>query len=68
MNTKETIFQEIEQISESLLPELLNFVQFLKYKHQQDKRETALLSEPALAEDWSTPEEDEAWQHLSREM
>ncbi len=26
--------------------------------------ETALLSEPALAEDWLRPEEDEAWSHL----
>ncbi|MGE3887221.1 MAG: hypothetical protein AB7H81_12370 [Vicinamibacterales bacterium] len=26
--------------------------------------ETALLSEAALAEDWSRPEEDEAWKHL----
>ncbi len=26
--------------------------------------ETALLSEPALAEDWNRPEEDEAWLHL----
>ena len=26
--------------------------------------DTALLSEPALAEDWNRPEEDEAWQHL----
>lgn len=26
--------------------------------------ETALLSEQALAEDWSRPEEDEAWAHL----
>ena len=28
--------------------------------------ETALLSEPALAEDWSRPEEDEAWSHLQQ--
>lgn len=27
--------------------------------------ETALLSEPALAEDWLRPEEDEAWSHLT---
>jgi hypothetical protein len=27
--------------------------------------ETALLSEKSLAEDWSRPEEDEAWQHLA---
>jgi len=28
--------------------------------------ETALLSEPALAEDWNKPEEDAAWSHLQR--
>jgi hypothetical protein len=26
--------------------------------------ETALLSEPALAEDWDRPEEDVVWSHL----
>ena len=26
--------------------------------------ETALLSEQALTEDWTRPEEDEAWSHL----
>ena len=26
--------------------------------------DTALLSEPALAEDWSRTEENEAWSHL----
>ena len=29
-----------------------------------DVAETALLSEQSLAEDWSRPEEDEAWSHL----
>ncbi|HEY0546118.1 MAG TPA: hypothetical protein VGC91_12130 [Pyrinomonadaceae bacterium] len=28
--------------------------------------ETALLSEQALAEDWSRPEEEEAWSHLQQ--
>ena len=28
--------------------------------------ETAILSEPALAEDWSRPEEDAAWSHLQQ--
>lgn len=28
--------------------------------------ESALLSEQALAEDWSRPEEDEAWSHLQQ--
>jgi hypothetical protein len=29
--------------------------------------ETALLSEPALAEDWNRPEEEAAWSHLQQE-
>ena len=29
-----------------------------------DIPETALLSEPALAENWDRPEEDAAWSHL----
>ncbi len=33
-----------------------------------DAAETALLSEPALAEDWNRPEEDAAWSHLQREQ
>jgi hypothetical protein len=31
-----------------------------------DAAESALLSEPALAEDWNLPEEDEAWSHLQQ--
>jgi len=65
MNPKESLFTEIEQIPESLYPEVLNFIDYLKYKHHlKEKTETALLSESALAKDWLTTEEDEAWQHL----
>ncbi len=32
-----------------------------------DVNETVLLSEPALAKDWSRPEEDKAWSHLQSE-
>ena len=28
--------------------------------------ETALLSEPSLAEDWNRPEEEEAWSYLQQ--
>jgi hypothetical protein len=31
-----------------------------------DPRESAQLSEPALAEDWNRPEEDTAWSHLQQ--
>ena len=64
MNAKESLLTEIEAIPESLIPEVLNYVQYIKYKHQNEKLEPALLSETALAHDWLTPEEDEAWQHL----
>ncbi len=64
MNAKESLLTEIEQIPESLFPEVLKFVQYLKYKHQQEQLETTLLSESALAKDWLTPEEDQAWQDL----
>ena len=30
--------------------------------------DTALLSEPALAKDWSRPEEDQAWQFLQQAL
>jgi hypothetical protein len=33
----------------------------------EETNTTALLSEPALAEDWRRPEEEEAWSHLQRE-
>jgi hypothetical protein len=80
MNPKESLLTEIEAIPGSLIPEVLSYVQYIKYKHQfrpdstketlasffnqDEKLETAILSESLLAADWSTPEEDEAWQHL----
>ncbi len=39
-------------------------VTILEEQPPADVSETALLSEPALGEDWNRPEEDEAWAHL----
>ena len=39
-------------------------VTILEDKPAMHLSETALLSEPALAEDWNRPEEDAAWAHL----
>jgi hypothetical protein len=39
-------------------------VTILEYELPDNILETALLSEPALAEDWNRPEEDAAWSHL----
>ena len=41
-------------------------VTILEYEPVINIPETALLSEPALAEDWNRPEEDAAWSHLQQ--
>jgi hypothetical protein len=62
---KQLLLNEIETIPESTLKEVLDFLLFVKAREsQQEQLEISLLSEPLLAEDWSTPEEDAAWQHL----
>lgn len=64
MEKKELIAKEIENISESYLIEILNFIQFLKTKAWEQKRDSLLLSEMSLEKDWLKPEEDEAWKDL----
>ena len=39
-------------------------VTILEQSPSEGVAESALLSEPALAEDWNRPEEDEAWSYL----
>jgi hypothetical protein len=41
-------------------------VTILEEEPATEVSETAVLSEQALAEDWSRPEEDEAWSHLQQ--
>ena len=64
MNAKDLIIQEMEQVSEALLEEVLDFLRFLKAKEMQERLETPILSESSLEKDWLLPEEDEAWRHL----
>jgi hypothetical protein len=65
MTIKEQITQELERLPESVLKEVLDFVQFLQTKHQQKEiLEIMMMSESSLAHDWLKPEEDTAWQNL----
>jgi hypothetical protein len=69
ISVKEQLIKEIEKTSDSTLKEVLDFLLFIKSRELQQEQleeplEISLLSEPSLAEDWLTPEEDEAWQHL----
>jgi hypothetical protein len=64
MSIREKILQETENTPDRILIEVLDYLQYLKTKHQQGVMETALLSEAILAEDWLKPEEEAAWQNL----
>jgi hypothetical protein len=64
MGVREKILQETENASDSILSEVLDYLQYLKVKHQPEISETALLSEAALQVDWLKPEEEAAWQDL----
>jgi hypothetical protein len=64
MTIKEQLLQEIEKVPEPLLQEVLDFIQFLQNKRQQEKLEITLLSESSLQKDWLKPEEEAAWQDL----
>jgi hypothetical protein len=64
MEEKELIVKEIENLPESYLIEILDFIRFLKNKVWEEKMELALASEVSLKKDWLKPEEDEAWKDL----
>ncbi len=64
MGAREHLLREIEGVPDPLLEEVVDFVRFLKAKGASERLETALLSESALAREWLSPEEDEAWKDL----
>lgn len=64
MSKKEVLISEIEQVPDSYLDEVLDFVRFLKSKIIRENIDTAVVSESSLRKDWLLPEEDEAWQGL----
>ena len=49
MNTKDLLLQEIEQVSEPILDEVLDFLRFLKMKYEQEKLEIQADLENARA-------------------
>jgi hypothetical protein len=58
----------VRLLEELRLPEARRaLVTILEKAPRTGTSETALLSEPALAEDWERPEEDQAWSHLQPE-
>jgi len=66
-SVKDRLLEKIERVSDFTLKEVLDFLLFLESKAiQAEELEISLLSESSLAEEWLTPEEDKAWEHLQR--
>ena len=65
MTTEEAIAGELQDMSEAKRREVLEFVRRLKSAGEDSAFECALASEAVLAEDWLSPEQDEAWRDLS---
>lgn len=64
MDVKEQLAAEIGSFPERPLGELLEFARLLRAKAGNPQSELAVLSEPSLAKDWLTPEENAAWADL----
>jgi hypothetical protein len=64
MSTRELIEKEITELPEPLQREVYDFARFLRARHDGESFDGLLVSEPVLARDWNTPEEDTAWASL----
>jgi hypothetical protein len=64
MTDRAVLLQEIETLPAHCVGEVVDFVEWIKYRKLSQVPATMLLSEPALSRDWDTPEEDEAWADL----
>jgi hypothetical protein len=63
MSKRELVVQQIERLPEQDLDRLLAFLRLLSEAHAE-KALPMLAAQSALAKDWLTPEEDEAWASL----
>ena len=62
MTRRESLLKEIDDVPDSVLDEVADFVHFLKARIVRDGMATAVASESSLKKDWLRPEEDETWQ------
>ena len=64
MSTRELIEKEIAELPEPLQQEVYDFAVRLRKRGREESFNGAKLSEPVLARDWNSPEEDAAWANL----
>jgi hypothetical protein len=58
------IEKEVARLPEARQHEVYDFARFLRIKTQDDHFDGLLASEPVLAREWDTSEEDAAWASL----
>ena len=58
------LVREVEALPEEDFSVIMSFIGYIKMKRLQCIPENMLMSEKSLAENWDTPEEDEAWAYL----
>lgn len=72
MINKEILAKKIEKLPLDLLEEVANYIDYIEFREAKDNQlgiqNITLASEKSLSKDWLKPEEDEAWEHLKREM
>ena len=66
VENKKKIQEYLEHLPDKYISEILEYLHFLQFKSRNEDADSSsmLLSEDALAKDWLSPEEDQAWQHL----
>jgi hypothetical protein len=64
MSTRELIDMELKKLPEPMQQEVYDFIRFLRLRSDETGFNGLLLSESALAKEWSRPEEDAAWASL----
>ena len=64
MTNTAVLLRKIETLLADCVGEVVDFVEWIKYRKLSQMPETMLLSETSLSKDWNTPEEDEAWASL----
>ena len=64
MTERAALMRELDSLPQKYFLEVADFVAWLKERKLKQVPETMLMSELALAKEWDTPEEDEAWANL----
>ena len=61
MSNREYLAKEVMEEPEPMIDQLVDYLLLLKSKTPMPNYDSLLLSYPTLANDWLSPEEEQAW-------